>query len=112
MKQRDREYLEDIQEMCEEILEHIKGRSRDDLDSELMFCRSLERCFEIIGEAANGLTKDFKSEHSKIPWQKIISMRHHLIHAYMDVDYEILWDAAQNNVPKLITFSEDVLEEK
>ncbi len=112
MKRRDREYLGDIRETSEEILELTEVRSREELESELMFRRSLERCFGIIGEAANGLTDDFKDRHSDIPWQKIISMRNHLIHAYKDVDYDILWDASKNNIPELLEFLDQILEDK
>lgn len=110
MKQRDRKYLEDIQEVSGQVIEICRGKSREDLDSNLMFRRSLERSFEIIGEAANNLSDEFKSEHSEIPWQKIISMRNHLIHAYMDVEHDILWNVAENKIPELISFIEEKLE--
>lgn len=36
----------------------------------------------LIGEAARNLTTDFRSQHSEIPWAKIVGMRNYLVHDY------------------------------
>ena len=57
---------------------------------------------EVIGEAANQITDEFRALHSQIPWPLIVGMRHRLIHEYFNIDLAKVWDAAQNDVPKLI----------
>ncbi|MBD2756473.1 HepT-like ribonuclease domain-containing protein [Spirosoma validum] len=52
---------------------------------------AVERNFEIIGEAANQLSKDFQQNNSHIPWHSVVSFRNRLIHGYFGVDYEIIW---------------------
>jgi uncharacterized protein with HEPN domain len=32
---------------------------------------------------------------------RIIAMRHRIVHAYFDLDWQILWDAATDDIPKL-----------
>ena len=57
--------------------------------------------FTIIGEAARNLTPAFCSQHSEIPWSKIIGMRNYLVHDYVRIDYNAVWNTAKNDLPVL-----------
>ena len=59
------------------------------------------RNFEIIGEAARQVSSDFKAEHSEIEWREISDLRNKIIHEYFGVDYVILWEIIQLNLPSL-----------
>jgi uncharacterized protein with HEPN domain len=65
------------------------------------FRRALERCVELIGEAATRLPEDWRRNHSEIPWRQIIAMRNVMIHGYDEVLDEVLWDVATKDVPQL-----------
>jgi uncharacterized protein with HEPN domain len=41
---------------------------------------------------AGKVSNETKNMSEEIPWQDIIDMRNHLIHAYFDVDLDIVWD--------------------
>lgn len=45
---------------------------------------------------------EFKDAHPTTPWIAIVGMRNLLIHAYHDVDLEVVWNAATVDVPSLI----------
>ncbi len=49
---------------------------------------------EIMGEAANFLTDDTKNKDQTIEWQKMIGLRHIVVHEYFGINYEIIWEAA------------------
>ena len=68
------------------------------------------RNVEIIGEASNNLTREFRSHTTNIEWRKIIATRNRIIHGYATVDLEIIWNITQNDLPKLKTEIEDILE--
>ncbi len=55
----------------------------------------------VIGEAANRISKEFQEEHGGVPWRKMISMRHHLVHGYDEIKWERVWNAVVNDMPKL-----------
>jgi uncharacterized protein with HEPN domain len=59
------------------------------------------RCFEIIGEASTRLSKEFKLLHLEIDWRKVIGLRNVIIHQYHAIDYEVIWDLTQNEIPPL-----------
>ncbi len=56
---------------------------------------------EIIGEAARGLTEELRQAHPEVPWRQMIAMRNVLIHGYFDIDVDLVWSVADNDLPKL-----------
>jgi hypothetical protein len=48
------------------------------------------------------LPLDLRSRHPSVPWKEIAGTRDHLSHGYDDVDYQVLWEAVQNEVPALL----------
>ena len=59
------------------------------------------RQLEIIGEATKRLSKQFCSRHSDVPWRRIAGLRDVLIHDYMGVDINAVWEITQKNLPPL-----------
>ena len=56
---------------------------------------------EIIGEACNQLTEKLKTAHPEVEWKSIRSFRNISIHEYFGVDFKIVWEIAQNDLPAL-----------
>jgi len=86
------------------------GRTRTSLDMDRMLVLSLVKEIEIIGEAANQVSENTRLQTSAIPWEDIIGMRNRLVHAYFDINLEILWRTVQDDLPPLISAIEDVLK--
>jgi uncharacterized protein with HEPN domain len=80
----------------------VSGRARGDLDTDRMLVFSLVRAIEIIGEAASRMSRSTCEAAPDIPWSLIVSMRNRLIHAYFDVDHEIVWKTATEELPQLL----------
>jgi len=55
----------------------------------------------VIGEAISRLPVDLRERHPQVPWRQIIAVRHRIVHAYFDLDLQILWDAAIGDIPEL-----------
>lgn len=102
MNDNDRVRLGHMLEAAEEALEFAQGRTRENLDTNRMLSLALIKDIEIIGEAASKISKDFRDSVSQIPWPVIIGMRNRLIHAYFDIDVDLLWDTITNDLPPLI----------
>lgn len=56
---------------------------------------------EVIGEAANMLTRHFRETHTELPWRQIVSMRNVLVHGYAQVSDADLWQTAMNDIQPL-----------
>lgn len=71
------------------ILNFIEGKTRKDLNDR-MFSNAVIRELEVLGQAANHVSKTTQKLFSELPWKQLISMRNMLIHAYFDVGYDII----------------------
>ena len=67
------------------------------------------RELEIIGEASNNLSDEFRNNQIKIPFRDIIDMRNLLIHEYFGVNTKIVWETCQTDIPKLKEIIEGII---
>lgn len=98
---RDADRLVHMREATEQAIQFMRGRTREDLDSDLMLVYAVRKAIEIIGEAAFQMTEDGRDVITAIPWPKVIAMRHHLVHGYDVVNLDVLWKTVQEDLPKL-----------
>ena len=56
---------------------------------------------EIIGEAANRITRKTKLNHPEVKWSKIIALRNILVHEYYTIDENIVWNIITEDLPDL-----------
>ena len=94
-----RHMLEAATEACEMISEE----SRTSLDSDRKLTLALVRLIEIVGEAAVNVSKEKQSELTEIPWRDLVGMRNRIVHAYFDVDLDIVWQTITEDLPFLIS---------
>ena len=77
------------------------GRKRADLDTDEMLLFALVRAIEIVGEAASKVTAETRAETMDVPWASIVGMRNRLVHAYFDINRDILWTTVTEAIPTL-----------
>ena len=90
-------------EAAEAVATFVSGRSRADVDTDSMLLFAGVRAIEIIGEAASKVSQETRAAVPAVPWVQIAAMRNRLIHAYFDIDRDILWRTAIEEVPALLT---------
>src|SRR5690348_10890784 len=93
--------LEDIHEAIKRVIVYTKGMSYDDFLNDSKTIDAVVRNFQIIGEAANRISEEFKQEHSKVEWRHIIGLRNRIVHEYFRVDSAMLWEILKNNISEL-----------
>lgn len=57
---------------------------------------------KIIGEAGRHVSPEFSSDHPEIPWADIVGMRHKVVHDYLGIDEDIVWQVVTEDLPKLV----------
>ncbi len=72
--------------------------------------RAFVRSLEIIGEAVKNIPASVKTEYPQIPWKRIAGTRDRLIHHYFQVDYKIVWNIVQVELPPLEAVMQDILK--
>jgi uncharacterized protein with HEPN domain len=91
-------------------VKHLLKKKRKDLDTNRTILSAVVRELEIIGEAANSIPATIHKKYPQIPWKQMIAMRNRLIHAYFDVDHDIVWITTNQYLPVLIRDLEIILK--
>ena len=111
MKPDDRVRLRHLADALDAAMRFVRGRERRDLDSDEMLLFALVRAIQVAGEAASKVTAETRAQLPELPWPSIIGMRNRLVHAYFDINKDILWTTVTEAVPPLAERVRLVLEE-
>ena len=93
--------LRDILSASDEAEDYLDGADFGSYASSPMRQRAVERCIEIISEAARYIPSEMTSRHADVPWGEIRAIGNHLRHAYQRVDDLVLWRVASRELPVL-----------
>ncbi|MCM3847921.1 DUF86 domain-containing protein [Pseudonocardia sp. DR1-2] len=97
---RDRERIADMLEAAEKIRVRVaRGRARFDADEDVQIV--LTHLIQVLGEAAARVSPELAAAHPHLPWRALAGMRNRVVHEYLEIDLEILWAAASQEVPAL-----------
>lgn len=101
--------LRHMLDYAREAVSLVQDKSQAELESNRLLNLALIRLVELVGEAASRVPKGFQGRHSQIPWPRIVGMRHRLIHGYDFLDFDILWQTTQEDLPDLIAELEKIV---
>ncbi len=105
----DRARLRDMIASIENIERYaVHGRDRF-INDELVRTYTLHH-LQILGEAGTKLTPELRDRRHEIPWPKVLGMRHIIVHDYFRVDYDIVWDVVEEELPNLKAQLQEFLE--
>jgi uncharacterized protein with HEPN domain len=102
MEKDDLVYAGHMLDMARKALNLAEGKSRDDFDRNEALALALAHLLQVIGEAARRVSDEFRELHPDIPWRAIVGMRHRIVHDYMAVDFDIVWDVVTRDLPQLV----------
>lgn len=105
---RDREYLTDILAAARLVLGYVAKKSEAQFLGDVQCQDAVIRRLEVIGEASRRISAETRQRLPEVPWQSMIGMRNVMIHEYDDVDLKIVWDTAQQFIPRLL----DILDKE
>ena len=107
----DRERLLHISDAVESIIGFTSGISFEQYDEDYKLRLALVKLLEIIGEAASGLSPQLQERFTEIDWTILKSIRNVLVHEYFGVDYEVIWNTIQTNIPELKSRIAEILDQ-
>ena len=105
----DQHRIRHMIEAAQQAMYFMEGRQRGHLDTDVQLRLALLRALEVIGEAANKVTPETRAAHPEIPWTQVVGIRNRLIHAYFDIDLDIVWKTAAESLPELLSMLQAVL---
>lgn len=96
-----RSLLTDMLERIARIERYVAGLDLDGFRRDERTHDAVVRGLEVIGEAASRLPLAFREGAREVPWHRIVGLRNRIVHAYFDVDLELVWEIVQAELPGL-----------
>jgi uncharacterized protein with HEPN domain len=110
MSQRnDQTYIEHMIDTANKAIGFVAGVSREDFDHDEQLRLAITHLLQIIGEAARRVSLDYRATHPEIPWKAIVGMRSKVVHDYLNVDEDVVWDTVKNDLAPLVIELEKLL---
>lgn len=106
---RDRDYLADIANSLERIAVYTRGLTYNRFMRDHKTQDAVVRNLEVIGEAAKKVGSNFRRKHPDVPWKEMAGLRDRLIHDYLGINYEIVWNIAATELPGLLGSVKQIL---
>lgn len=101
MSPEDRIRLRHMNEAAEAAMVFVAGMAKTELERDRKTLFAVIRCIEIVGEAAARVSDATRAAAPDIPWSAIVGMRNRLVHAYFDVDTDVVWKTVSDELPVL-----------
>ncbi len=98
-------------EAANEAKDILGGMTKENLPNNKTIANAVVRSLEVLGEAASKVSGEFQKEHTSIPWKKIIVMRNRLIHAYFDINYNIVFATITEDIPIILPQLQKIIED-
>jgi len=105
----DRVYLEHMLEISQKAVKALGNKKRQEYDNDEILLMALAHFIQVIGEAARRVSQPFQDAHPEIPWRQAIGMRHRIVHDYMNVDEDVVWEVVTCDLPTLISALEKIV---
>ncbi len=110
MRAEEKKLLVDVLEAGQSIRERCAGHTFEAYTADRWFRRTVEREFEIIGEALNRLGRLAPETAARLTsLRRIVDFRNRIIHGYDSVDDIIVWRTAEHHLPGLLAEVEALL---
>jgi len=102
MSRDEKVYVGHMLDMAQKAIDALKDKSRPQFDQDEVLKAGISYFIQTIGEAASKVSKEFREQNPDIPWNDIIGMRHKIVHDYLMVDFDVVWDVVKTELPPLL----------
>ncbi len=110
MKKDDSVYLHHIIDAFLQIEHYTESVSHEEFLHNRLLQDGVIRQLEVMGEAARNLSENLRNEHPQLPWRQMIGLRNRMIHAYFNVDLQIIWEIIKGDIPDLKQKMKQILD--
>jgi uncharacterized protein with HEPN domain len=107
--QRDSLYIADLVESTRTVRDYLDGIRREQWDEDRVLRDAVLYRLLLLGEIASALPDVLRDRYPDVAWRHIRAFRNLAVHKYFSVDWAVVWQIAQEEVPLLETQAMDIL---
>lgn len=108
-KRSDLVYIGTLLDVARRAHAKAAGVSKEDFDRDDTLQLALTYLVQNVGEAATKIPADVRAGSPQIDWNALTGMRHRIVHDYLNVDFERVWEALHKDIPPLIHELENLI---
>lgn len=102
-------YVGHMLDMARKAVDKVRALPRHQYDEDENLRLALAHLVQLIGEAARRVSSDLRLAHPEVPWADIVGMRSKIVHDYMNVDEDVVWEVVTADLPPLVAALERIL---
>ena len=102
LSNRDSASLWDMVQAIQRIQEFTAGLTFAEYQASILVQSAVERQLEILGEAANRISEEFRQAYPEIGWRRVVGLRNVIIHRYDQIQHDILWNITTSELINLL----------
>jgi uncharacterized protein with HEPN domain len=102
MQADDMVYIGHMLDMARKAADKVQGLRKDAFDDDENRQLALAHLIQTIGEAAARVSQETRQDNPDIPWREITGMRNKIVHDYMGLDFDVVWEVATKDLTHLI----------
>lgn len=106
----DRLYLIHISECIERIESYAKDIDKQEFANSTLLQDAIIRNLQVLSESTQRLSEEIKERESEIDWFEIAGFRNVLVHDYLGLDIERVWNILEKDLPVLKKAIQKMLE--
>lgn len=103
-------YLCHMRDACSKVQEYVSGFTWDTFAVDGRTQDAVIRQLEIVGEASNRVSQDYKDVNPAIPWREVKAFRNVAAHEYDCIMPDVVWEVTQSDVPEIMNQLETLIE--
>ncbi len=101
-------YVAHMLDIARQVESKVAGLDRSGFDADENLQLAVTHLIQTIGEAARLVSDAYRDQHPHVPWHQITGMRHRIVHDYLNIDFDIVWEVAHREISGLIAHLEDL----
>jgi len=102
-------YVGHMLDMAQKGIQILGGKNREEYGRDETMQFALIHLVQVIGEAAQHRSPEFRKAYPQVPWHEVIGMRNRIVHDYLNVDEDVIWEVVHHDLPPLIETLKTIL---
>ena len=101
-------YIGDMIEFSEAVLSYTAGMDQTGFVADRRTYYATLHSLQLVGGAATHVPAEVRDTHSEVRWREIMGTRNRIVHAYLGIDDDVVWDIVRTDIPKLLAQLRDL----
>jgi uncharacterized protein with HEPN domain len=97
----DKLYIIHIRECIQRIEEYLGGGGKETFMASNLIQDAIILNLQLLSESTMRVSDEMQASHPEVEWLKIRGFRNVLLHDYLGVDLERVWNIIENDLSKL-----------